>query len=317
MEMRILDVEARGDIVDTLVWQVELRLSGLSTGHLFLLAGWSGDIVLYKQNIRKGVGMGTQVIRRHLPARWQRFDDRGSVRVWSGATRTLTMETQLPGDALERIETFRGDDRLFARLEGGVFALRVRGEPSQESMHRLEELLFDTLGAHTRQTEEIWQSTALWRDLADPQRILNFTINSESYELSRDRWNQSISSELRPQREASANHARVQHSVLIPDVLMAAKQAFEHRDFERCINECVRFAREVYEQMRGRNPGVMHRNHVRIVRQHAKFIVDTASDLSDVPMEPVASLTLGGAASLFQLALPFRAPGTGGNENWG
>lgn len=241
MEMRIKSVSARPDAIDALVWTTELRLVGWGSDQLFLLASWSGDVVLYRQEVGKGSGMGEQVKRVHLPARWLRADERRALHAWANASREILLETLLPGDALERIETFRGDDPLFARLEGKVFMFRVMDNQAESMPANLDKAQAD-----------LWQALAFWRGLADPQRIIGVDFRTETYEVSRERWDREIRGKLRNQpldfAPSQASPRFEPNSVMnakgliidIPASLQGARTDFAERRYKQCIEKCIR-----------------------------------------------------------------------------
>jgi hypothetical protein len=280
MEMRILNVTARRDAVDKLIWKAELRATDWGTSRLFLLASWSGDVVLYHQSIDRGSGMGPQAERIRLSARWLRSGERNAVRTWATSSASLVFETELPGDALERIEAFRGDNRIFARLEGTLFLVTVRDDEFQSYGGDLEQLMIGLSGGGHLDIEgiarDLWQTMALWNTLADPQRILGVDFSTESFELSRERWDTEIRAVLRPEiiaappeqsplsrtecasatgtiasDPATGDIGSAIEEEALPPLLVDARTAFRAGKFIECIKLCSDVANTMHGKMSG------------------------------------------------------------------
>lgn len=162
--------------VDALLWSVEIRTDffGIRMERIFL-AGWSGVIAFYRDPC-PGHSMPAPDPGRRLTlaAEWVNRDR--TTKLLAPQEVSFLFRTQLPGDALDRIDRFRGGERLYARLEGQFMRWSLDGNPL-EGQDEVE---------------------AIVAAAADPGRVIWADVRSESHELSRDVWGVSVLSVLRP-----------------------------------------------------------------------------------------------------------------------
>ena len=103
------------DAVDRLHWEVLISTSDLSRDQAFVVH-WEGCIVFAREQLPSNQGSAPSANRPTLPARWTNREN--SSRLFGRGEVTFALVTDLPGDALQRIDSFRENGPLFARLEG-------------------------------------------------------------------------------------------------------------------------------------------------------------------------------------------------------
>lgn len=135
---------------------------------------WDGRVVF---SVTAHGGHGPPEGRLALVARWTNRNDSGRFQV---PRETLfEFATDLPGDALDRIESFRDGGRLYARLEGRLFVI-YRDEHVPKSS-----------------TTRPWVDDAVAL-LGQSQRTPCADVSSEVRELTRDVWCTEVLATLRP-----------------------------------------------------------------------------------------------------------------------
>jgi hypothetical protein len=169
----IKSVAAVRDAVDRLQW--EARISTTFGPEPAFIVHWEGNIVFSGDPVRSHHGQGLSTSRRTLPARWANRET--SARVLRPDESKFEFVTELPGEALDRIESFRDGGRLFARLEGKLFIVsRNPGHRDQPQMPWLDDVV-DIMGRGNRP----------WSD----------DVRSEPFEL-REVWCSQVLGTLRP-----------------------------------------------------------------------------------------------------------------------
>lgn len=161
--------------VDSLLWTVEVRTDffGINMERI-LLAAWSGAVAFYREPI-PGNSMPAPDPRRRiaLPAEWVNRDK--TTKLLAPQDVSFVFRTQLPGDALARLERFRDGERLYARVEGQFMRWSL-GDPNAA---------FD-------------QVEAVLMAAREPRLILWADVRSEPHELTRDEWGAHVLATLRP-----------------------------------------------------------------------------------------------------------------------
>jgi hypothetical protein len=160
----IKSVVAVRDAIDRLEW--DTRISAPFGSAPSFVVHWEGNVVFYKEPIASNQGMGPSFPRRALAARWTNREN--AARVLRPDESTFTFVTELPGDALDRIESFRDGGRLFARLEGTRFVVnRDPGfaVPNQPKLPWLDDVA-DIMGRGNRPwTDNVWSEPFELREI--------------------------------------------------------------------------------------------------------------------------------------------------------
>jgi hypothetical protein len=209
----IKSASAVRDAVDRLEWRVVTATDffGSRIDRAFVIH-WEGAIAFYRHAVPKGADMGSQTAKLSLVARWTNRER--SARLHTPTEATFEFVTEIPGEALDRIEHFRDGGRLHARLEGKLFVIQEERE-SKKTGHRP------------------WIDDAL-RLMADYDRMPCVDLRSESFELTRDTWCTEILATLRPPGRFVVD-VRVPIGQAHED---GAKRALDHiRDAQKTLDE--------------------------------------------------------------------------------
>ena len=278
MRIRITEVRAQREIVDRLVWTTEVTFSGAQE-QVFRLAGWFGEIALSRQSRETAAPPGRPWFPQ-LIARWNAHEA-GRLRYYGSQSTRLQFLTELPGDALERIEQYWSDGILHARISGTFFTVCVKDIPlyamdqlqtdSKKLLALAPESPIGMAAVPEYFADSLCQTLALRRRLAAPNHSIRDQVSSEPFEISRERWNGHLRPVLRPpspteesatstvtpvasrspgstaDAPATADDERL--PIAIPDRLTGAYYAFEHGRFEFCIAECGRAAKALYQEL--------------------------------------------------------------------
>lgn len=222
----INNVQAVSDAVDRLVWEVDVGTDFFGTHYQLAYAlFWDGQVVFWREPFPPGNTPGPQTPRKNLAARWVNRDV--SARMTVPNPRRFEFASDLPGDALDRLDDFREGGRLFARVEGKL--VLVIAEPSREGQGSVvNDMLFD-----------------LGQLMTSSNRLHSTAICTDPKELSRDTWGDAILAKLRPQ-------GRHVLEVTIPigstagDVAAvalqqqrAAQRAFDEGRYEETMRACA------------------------------------------------------------------------------
>jgi hypothetical protein len=158
-------VTAVRDATDRLEWQVTMAtdIFGVRMNHGYVL-NWEGSVGLYRQpDPPRSLRPSLQVARLGMQARWTNRHE--AARLFIPTEKTFEFATDLPVEALDRVEAFRAGGRLFARLEGRVVIVFREGN-----------------GGATP-----WFDDALAL-ISSESRVPCCDVFSDSYELTRDVW---------------------------------------------------------------------------------------------------------------------------------
>lgn len=216
---RIIRVDAVTGLVDKLMWTVAARADFWGAPpHLgYLALDWVGRVVL-------SLVPGAPTNAPALVAAWVQREH--VTRTFANDDLSLSFETPLPGDALDRVERFRDGGPLFAHVEGSFFVLQFEGESSPRPPLDRAVAVFNQLTQ---------RKTALWTNL----------VRTEPFELTRDQWAAGVIPALRPP-------GRVVLEVRLPAVAgdeEIARRALGHIDAAQAafdVNNTGETARLVY-----------------------------------------------------------------------
>lgn len=123
----ITGISAVVDSVDRLEWRVRISTDfyGTEQAKAFIL-NWEGRVSFYLRPVPSNGMPGAETAKRTLTARLLNYAK--SARLTMPHEVALDFATDLPGDALDRIQHFRGENPLYCRLEGFLtLATEYRG----------------------------------------------------------------------------------------------------------------------------------------------------------------------------------------------
>ena len=219
------NVHAVPDAVDRLAWEVDVRTDFFTSRHQVGYAlFWEGQVTFWRESVPAGSMPGPQTPRKSLPARWANRDK--SARFTVPNEHHFEFATDLPGDALEKIEAFREGGRLYARIEGTLGVVLVEPRKGEELVGAM---LMD-----------------LGRVLVDSSRAHTAQVRTDPKELSRDSWCDDVLGKLRPQGRhvvevtvpigsifGDAAAAALEHQ-------RAAQRHFDAGRYEETVHVCAR-----------------------------------------------------------------------------
>src|SRR5688572_13616431 len=107
-------VNAEKGAIDRLEWSVRAHVApGGNRNRPIFILGWEGQIVFYREPIPSSIlPSPTHPPRLALAAPW--INRAKASRLFVPSEVIIAFRTELPGDALDRIERFREGGRLFA-----------------------------------------------------------------------------------------------------------------------------------------------------------------------------------------------------------
>lgn len=231
----IIAVTPIPDIVDRFEWTVRLGTGfwGLAPRRAYVLF-WDGRIAFYLEPVPVG-SMPAALPVRMLPTRWTNRDS--TARLFLPRETNFKFETDLPGNALQRLEEFRNGARLYARLEGKLVAA---AQPEGIEREAAEHSGVDSLG--------------LLRDLSDVmgepgRRVHGTDIRSEPFELTRDFWCETVLGTLRPPGrvvlEFVAGPPSQEQATAAAAHWREAQKALDHGRHEEVARLCARALEEL------------------------------------------------------------------------
>lgn len=225
------------DAVDLLVWEVEIATTFYGSNYQRAYAWlWEGDAVFWREEVPFGTRPGPQTPRRALRARWTNRDQ--SARMIVPRDQKFEFTTDLPGDALDRIEEYRDGGRLFVRIEGKLSVAFAGPSKARESHDEIAGILND-----------------LGRSMVDSSRVYAVDICTILKEISRDTWSESILAKLRtPGRHIL--EVRVPIGQAAGDAAAAAIQshraaqlAFDQGRYEETLGACAQALGQIDQLM--------------------------------------------------------------------
>jgi len=232
----IIGVAPIQDVVDRFEWTVRVGTGfwGLHLRRGYVLF-WDGRVAFYLEPVPANIMPGSDLPVKTLPARWTNRD--AAARLFLPQETTFKFETELPGNALDRIEEFRNGARLYARLQGKLVAV---AQPEGTERHLADQRDPDPLG--------------LLRDLArvmgDPtERVHDTDIRTEPFELTRDFWCEKVLGTLRPPGryvlEVAAGVPSQDQAAAATAHWKEAQKAFDNGRHEETARLCARALEEL------------------------------------------------------------------------
>jgi hypothetical protein len=175
---RITRVVPIAGAVDRLLWDVEFSPSFWGTFGTRILLDWTGDLVFDKRPIPANSMPPPGSPNWRLAGRW--VNRERLTHVHPQQTYSIQIESDLPGDALDRLERFRDSGRLYVRVEAEVTVL-------------LGGILEPGVAPDAIKSEY-----GFLLQLRNPSRSMRETFRTEAFELTRDVWGYEILGALRP-----------------------------------------------------------------------------------------------------------------------
>lgn len=285
-QLTIDKVRAQREAVDKLIWDAILTMDVGSEGDVQpMFLGFSGEITLRTLAFTAAGRLHPTQDALRLPVRWH---DMSLCRRKRGRSNEkmmfLAIETELPGDALERIESMRGEDVLSAELYVCFSHLRIANG-------------------------QLFAKHALAID----------DVSSQRFEFSDARWEKQILAVLRPEgmhprtgpsgtlgrRSTTSSTVTAADGTCTVDIaaeLTQARSAFESQDYAACIRTCNQTADNLYKQMSSRTG---------LTSPALDALKTQARALSAMPADgatrALAHHVLISTASLFRLENPYRS----------
>lgn len=173
MTHTIAKVEAVADVVDRLEWSVRILADGWGLGRAYVLH-WDGHIAL----CREPGGAGSRLT---IPARWTNREHASRFVVLPGE-RMFTFATDLPGDALDRVERFRASGPLHAYVEGTFVVAFLRDGNSEDWTSAVANMMGGTsrcdqsVRTESASLRELWCEKVLATLRAPGRYLLEVTI---------------------------------------------------------------------------------------------------------------------------------------------
>ena len=127
----ITSVTAIRDAVDQLSWEAKVATPDIARERAFIVH-WEGHVAFSREPVPRNHGSASPGARPTLQARWTNRED--SSRILAPGELTFKFITDLPGDALARIDAFRENGRIFARLEGKLVVINPRSGVQNPAM---------------------------------------------------------------------------------------------------------------------------------------------------------------------------------------